>query len=164
MPQTRKPVALAIGATLAGGLMLSGSAFASTQLAQGYLLGAQDAGAAAAADKAKEGSCGAGKKAGAEGKCGVAEMDADKDGKVSRSEFAAAHADEAGEFDRIDANKDGFMDAGESKAHHTEGSCGAKKEEGAMKAGDGMKTEAKADMEGKCGEGKCGEGKCGGSI
>ena len=28
MTQNRKPVALAIGATLAGGLMLSGSAFA----------------------------------------------------------------------------------------------------------------------------------------
>ena len=36
----------AIGATLAGGLMLSGSTFASTQLAQGYLLGAQEAGSA----------------------------------------------------------------------------------------------------------------------
>src|SRR3546814_4528978 len=55
MTQNRKPVALAIGATLAGGLMLSGSAFASTPLAQGYLLGAQEAGTA---DKAKEGSCG----------------------------------------------------------------------------------------------------------
>src|SRR3546814_4792145 len=32
MTQNRKPVALAIGATLAGGLMLSGSAFASTPL------------------------------------------------------------------------------------------------------------------------------------
>ena len=52
MSQTRKPVALAIGATLAGGLMLSGSAFASTPLAQGYLLGAQEAGKAATTDKA----------------------------------------------------------------------------------------------------------------
>lgn len=157
MSQTRKPVALAIGATLAGGLMLSGSAFASTPLVQGYLLGAQEAGKAAATDKAKEASCGADMKAGAEGKCGVAEMDADKDGKVSRSEFAAAHADKATEFDAIDANKDGFMDAAEGKAHHAQGSCGADKKDGGMKAGDGMKkTEAKADMEGKCGEGKCG--------
>ena len=141
MSQTRKPVALAIGATLASGLMLSGSAFASTALAQGYLLGAQEADAAAG--KAKEGSCGA-DKAG-EGKCGVAAMDADKDGKVSRSEFTAAHADKAGEFDTIDANKDGSIDADEGKAH-MEGKCGEDK-----KAGDG-----KADMEGKCGEGKCG--------
>ena len=130
MSQNRKPVALALGATLAGGLALSGSAFASTQLAQGYLLGAQDA-AAPAADKAKE------------GKCGVAEMDTDKDGKVSRSEFTAAHADDAGKFEGIDTNKDGFIDAGEGKAHH-EGSCGADRK--ADKAG----------MEGKCGEGKCG--------
>jgi uncharacterized low-complexity protein len=149
MSQTRKPIALAIGATLAGGLALSGSAFASTPLAQGYLLGAQDA---ASADKAKEGSCGADKadkegscgsdKAG-EGKCGLAGMDADKDGKVSRAEFTAMHPDRAAEFDRIDTNKDGFMDADEGKAHHA-----------GMK--DGAKTEAKADMEGKCGEGKCG--------
>src|SRR3546814_16353613 len=101
MTQNRKPVALAIGATLAGGLMLSGSAFASTPLAQGYLLGAQEAGTAdkakegsCGADKAKEGSCGADKAK--EGKCGVAAMDSDKDGKVSRAEFDAAHADKAG--------------------------------------------------------------------
>src|SRR3546814_4099803 len=86
MTQNRKPVALAIGATLAGGLMLSGSAFASTPLAQGYLLGALEAGTA---DKAKEGSCGADKAK--EGKCGVAATESDKDGQVSRAEFDAAH-------------------------------------------------------------------------
>src|SRR3546814_1799313 len=75
MTQNRKPVALAIGATLAGGLMLSGSAFASTPLAQGYLLGAQEAGTA---DKAKEGSCGADKAK--EGSCGA---DKAKEGKRS---------------------------------------------------------------------------------
>ena len=139
MSQNRKPVALAIGATLAGGLMLSGSAFASTPLAQGYLLGAQEA---APAEKAKEGSCGADKMK--EGKCGAAAMDSDKDGKVSRAEFEAAHADKAGMFDEIDTNKDGFMDADESKAHH-EGRCGSDR-----KTGD------KGGMEGKCGEGKCG--------
>lgn len=130
----KKPIALAIGATLAGGLMLSGSAFASTQLAQGYLLGAQEAGTA---EKAKEGSC------------GVAAMDSDKDGKVSRAEFEARHADKAGMFDEIDTNKDGFMDADESKAHH-EGRCGSDKKADSAKSGD------KAGMEGKCGEGKCG--------
>jgi uncharacterized low-complexity protein len=144
MSQNRKPVALAIGATLAGGLMLSGSAFASTPLAQGYLLGAQEA---APVDKAKEGSCGADKAK--EGKCGVAAMDSDKDGMVSRAEFEAAHADKAGMFDAIDTNKDGFRDAEESKAHH-EGRCGSDK-----KAGDAG-TDGKAGMEGKCGEGKCG--------
>lgn len=142
MSQNRKPVALAIGATLAGGLMLSGSAFASTPLAQGYLLGAQEA---APAEKAKEGSCGADKMK--EGKCGAAAMDSDKDGKVSRAEFDAAHT---GMFDEADTNKDGFIDADESKAHH-EGRCGSDKKTGESGAGH------KAGMEGKCGEGKCGE-------
>jgi uncharacterized low-complexity protein len=144
MSQNRKPVALAIGATLASGLMLSGSAFASTPLAQGYLLGAQEA---APVDKAKEGSCGADKAK--EGKCGVAAMDSDKDGKVSRAEFDAAHADKAAMFDEIDTNKDGFMDADEGKAHH-EGRCGSDKKAGDAESG------AKSGMEGKCGEGKCG--------
>jgi uncharacterized low-complexity protein len=52
-------------------------------------------------------------------------------------------------FDEIDTNKDGFMDADESKAHH-EGRCGSDKK------ADGAKSADKAGMEGKCGEGKCG--------
>lgn len=92
-------------------------------LAQGYLL------AAGEAAKAGEGKCG-------EGKCGLAKADADKDGKVSRTEFTAAHPDKAGKFTEIDTNKDGFIDAAEHKAH--EGAKGAK------------------GAEGKCGEGKCG--------
>lgn len=135
MSQNRKPVALAIGATLAGGLALSGSAFASTPLAQGYLLGAQDA--APAADKAKEGSC------------GIAAMDSDKDGKVSRAEFEAMHAGQGAVFDQIDTNKDGFMDADEGKAH-SEGRCGSDHKADEAKSAD------KSGMEGKCGEGKCG--------
>src|SRR3546814_13306941 len=102
MTQNRKPVALAIGATLAGGLMLSGSAFASTPLAQGYLLGAQEAGTA---DKAKEGSCGADKAK--DGKCGVAAMESDKHGKVTRGEYAATQADKAGRFDATDTEQHG---------------------------------------------------------
>ena len=67
---SRKPNPVAIGTALAGGLLLSGGAFAVTPLAQGYALGAQEAAAAATADdKAKEGACGADKTA-AEGKCG----------------------------------------------------------------------------------------------
>src|SRR3546814_6685358 len=77
MTQKWKPVALAIGATLAGGLMLSGSALATTTLAQGYLLGAQEAGTA---HKAKEGSCGDDKAK--EGKAGVPAMDKAKNGKA----------------------------------------------------------------------------------
>jgi len=129
----KKPVAIALGTALAGGLVLSGSAFAMQPLAQGYLLSAQDAGKAAMKeDKMKE------------GKCGMDVMDTDKDGKVSRAEFDAKHTDAAdkAKFDKADANKDGFIDATESKAHK-EGSCGGDK---------------------KAGEGKCGEGKCGGSV
>jgi len=135
MSQNRKPVALAIGATLAGGLALSGAAFASTQLAQGYLLGAQDA--VPTADKAKEGGC------------GVTAMDSDKDGKVSRAEFEAMHDGQGAVFDEIDTNKDGFMDADEGKAH-SEGRCGSDKK------ADDAKSADKSGMEGKCGEGKCG--------
>lgn len=144
MSQTnRKPVATAIGTALAGGLLLSGSSFAITPLAQGYLLGVQDA---ATATKAHEGNCGA-HKDGEEGACGVARLDTDGDGKVSRTEFEAAHADKTDRFDSIDTNRDGFIDAAEHDAHHA--------------ARHGA---AKADSEGKCGEGKCGEGKCGGSA
>src|SRR3546814_20019732 len=113
MTQNRKPVALAIGATLAGGLMLSGSAFASTPLAPGYLLGAQEAGTA---DKAKQGSCGADKAK--EGKCAVAAMASDKDGQASRAEFDAAHADKAGSFDEIEPAREGFMCHDRGTAQH----------------------------------------------
>lgn len=141
MTSTKKPVALAIGATLAGGLMLSGSAFASTQLAQGYLLAGDQA---ASAKAGMEGKCG-------EGKCGMAAMDTDKDGKVSRAEFDAAHADKAGEFDSMDTNKDGVLDDAEQKVH-MEGRCGSDKVKSMDETGQ------------KATEGKCGEGKCGGSL
>lgn len=130
MSNHKKPVAIAIGTALAGGLVLSGSAFAIQPLAQGYLLSAQEAGKTAMKeDKAKE------------GKCGMTVMDTDKDGKVSRAEFDAKHADKAdkAKFDKADTNKDGFIDDAEGKAHK-EGACGGDKKAG----------------EGKCGEGKCG--------
>ncbi|TYT25381.1 hypothetical protein FZO89_03365 [Luteimonas viscosa] len=136
----KKPVAVAIGTALAGGLLLSGSAFSVTPLAQGYLLGAQDATAAAAEDKAKEGQCGGDKAKKAEGKCGegkcgIDKIDTDKDGRVSLAEFEAAHPGKAEKFAAMDANADGFVDAAEHEAHAAA---------------------RKTDMEGKCGEGKCG--------
>jgi uncharacterized low-complexity protein len=127
--QTNKPVALAFGA-LVGGLALSSSAFAMSDLASGYMLGAGQA----AATEAKA----------AEGSCGVAKMDADKDGKVSQAEFGAAHKGDTSKFAAHDTNKDGFLSADELKAKG-EGKCGADKKKAA-------------------GEGKCGEGKCGGSA
>ena len=133
---SKKPTAVAIGTALAGGLLLSGGAFAVTPLAQGYLLGAQDAAAEAATakdahgDKTQaEGKCG-------EGKCGLDRVDTDKDGRVSKAEFAAIHPGEDEKFAAMDTNGDGYVDQAEHEAH---------------KAAAG-----KADMEGKCGEGRCG--------
>ncbi|NLW97101.1 calcium-binding protein [Luteimonas wenzhouensis] len=128
---SKKPVAIAVGTALAGGLLLSGSAFAVNPLPQGYLLGAQEA---ATAHTQAEGACG-GDKARAEGQCGLAKADTDGDGRISRAEFDAAHPDKGDRFAAIDANGDGFIDQAEHDAHKAAG---------------------KADMEGKCGEGKCG--------
>lgn len=138
MPQPKKPIAAAIGATLAGGLMLSGSAFASTQLAQGYLLGAQDA--AVPTDRS------------AEGRCGSISMDSNNDGKVSRAEFTAAHAGTAADFDKLDANRDGYLDADESKMMQAEGRCGSNK------------APQPSEMSGEMSGDKAGEGTCGGAI
>jgi uncharacterized low-complexity protein len=152
--QINKPLALAVGAALVGGLALSASAFAMTDLGSGYMVGASTAGAAKAGDKQAEANCGADKQS-AEGKCGVEVMDTDKDGKVSSAEFAAKHDDTA-MFAMHDANKDGFITAEEMKAHKEAGEakCGADKK-ATDKPADKPAGE-KAKMEGKCGEGKCG--------
>ena len=133
MNSSKKPAVVRLGTALAGGLLLSGSSFAVTPLAQGYMAGAPEAAAA----KAQEGSCGGDKAAhkSGEGKCGIDRVDTDKDGKVSRAEFDAVHPDEGGKFAAMDANGDGFVDKAEHEAH---------------------KAAAKGDMEGKSGEGKCG--------
>lgn len=142
-----KSLALAIGAAVA-----AGSLFSMQALAHGYMQQApaadQAKDAKAAEGKCGEGKCGAGMmagtdKAGHEGGCGMAKMDADKDGRISRAEFAAAHAGKDGEFAGIDTDKDGFVSQAEMDAHHA-----------------AMQKDGKA-AEGKCGEGKCGEGKCG---
>ena len=117
----KKPLALVV----AGGLVLAGSSFAFNALAGGYM---NDPGTPG--EKTAEGKCG-------EGKCGMDKMDTDKDGKISKVEFAAAHDGKDDQFAAHDSNGDGFVDADEMKAH-----MDAK--------GD------KAKMEGKCGEGKCG--------
>jgi uncharacterized low-complexity protein len=92
-----------LGAVLAGGMMLSGSVFASQPLTQGYLLASAEQ-----VVKTPEGKCG-------EGKCGdesMARTDTDGDGKVSRAEFlkVAPKAD----FDKIDTNHDGQIDEQEA--------------------------------------------------
>ncbi|HEX2083721.1 MAG TPA: hypothetical protein VHF86_09605 [Xanthomonadaceae bacterium] len=107
--------ALIASATLAGGLMLAGSAFAMNDLGSGYML------SPGGGEKTAEGKCG-------EGKCGVDKMDTDKDGKVSKAEFAAAHEGKDEQFGAHDPNGDGFIDAEEFKAHKDkakmEGKCG----------------------------------------
>jgi len=139
-----KPVLLTASA-LAGSLLLAGSAFAATPLAQGYMLGSAQDGAATTA-KAKGSH---------EGKCGMDKMDTDKDGRISQAEFGVAHGGDTSRFAAHDGNSDGFVDATEMAAHHAakaaEGKCGEGKCGAAMKPAP-----AKASMEGKCGEGKCG--------
>ena len=82
------------------------------------------------------------------------DMDSDKDGRLSRAEFIAAHkpandggvtamddweAPAAKAFAEHDADGDGFISQAEMDQHH-------------------------ADMKAKASEGKCGEGKCGGKM
>lgn len=125
-----KSKALVTCATLAGSLMLAGSAFAMNDLGSGYML------SAGSGEKGAEGKCG-------EGKCGVDKMDTDKDGQVSKAEFAAAHDGKDDKFASYDTDGDGFISAAEADAQHkdkAEGSCGGDKEK----------------AEGKCGEGACG--------
>ena len=67
--------------------------------------------------KAGEGKCGA--KA-SEGMCGVTMADINKDGKVSKEEWAKHHD---AMFEHMDANKDGFID----KSEMDKGEMGKKK-------------------------------------
>ena len=48
----------------------------------------------------------------------MADMDTDKDGRMSRSEFAAAHDGRNDEFAAHDGNGDGFITQAEMDAHH----------------------------------------------
>ncbi len=139
MSNNRKSTAIAVGATLAGTLALTGSAFAMHSLAQGYMVSGQEAATAHDHDKAKAMKAG-------EKPHSMAGMDTDKDGKLSKAEFAAAHDGSDAKFAAHDPDGNGFISTAEMDAHH---------------AADAGK---KKGMEGKCGEGKCGEGKCGGSI
>ena len=77
-------------------------------------------------------------------------MDTDKDGRLSRAEFDAAHKGSEEKFAGHDGNGDGFITQAEMDAHHAQ-----------MK--DAKHDAASKGGEGKCGEGKCGEGKCGGN-
>ena len=149
---TNKPVALVLGAAVATGTLVAGSLFSMQAMANGYMQDAKTE-TKAAEGKCGEGKCAASMKAGVakqahEGGCGMAKMDTDKDGRLSRAEFDAAHKGSEEKFAGHDLDGDGFITQAEMDKHHAD-----------MKAkGDG-----KATAEGKCGEGKCGEGKCGGN-
>lgn len=145
MSQTSKQLTLAISAAIAAGSMFSMQA-----MATGYM---HDAKPATKAAKTAEGNCGGHKadaaKADHEGSCGMAKMDTDKDGRLSRAEFDAAHKGSKETFASHDADGDGFITQAEMDAHHASMKKGAAKpmDDAAMK---------KMQAEGKCGEGKCG--------
>jgi uncharacterized low-complexity protein len=123
-----KPVALAVGAALAGSFALSAgianaetveSPFAMSTLNAGYMLGGH------------EGSCGGDKDHKGEGSCGEGSCGGDKEGEGKCGEGSCGESKE-----------------GEGKCG--EGSCGESKD------GEGACGESK-EGEGKCGEGSCGE-------
>jgi len=131
-----KPIALAVGAALAGTFALSGtvnadsvdSPFAMSSLSAGYMLGEAEGscGGDKGEEKEGEGSCGGdkGEEKEGEGSCG-GDKGEEKEGEGS--------CGEAGD-------KEGEGSCGE-------GSCGGDKE------GEGHDKE---DAEGSCGEGSCG--------
>jgi uncharacterized low-complexity protein len=131
-----KPLALAVGAALAGTFALSGtvnadsidSPFEISTLSVGYMLGEG------------EGSCGGdkGEEKEGEGSCGEGSCGGDKEGDADDKEGEGSCGDDKeGEAD----DKEGEGSCGDDK--EGEGSCGDDKEEA---------------------EGSCGEGSCGGSI
>ena len=130
-----KPLTIALGTMFTvslANISISNAAenpFSMQPLSSGYMMLAEG--------KCGEGKCGASKGKGKEGKCGMARMDADGDGNISKDEFMKGHE---AKFGMIDANNDGVIDASEREAH--------------MKMMKSMMTTK---------EGKCGEGKCGGS-
>jgi uncharacterized low-complexity protein len=126
-----KPVALAVGAALAGSFAIAGavnaadtaeSPFSISNLEVGYMLGDGEGSCGGdKGDKKGEGSCG-------EGSCGE-----DKKGEGSCGEGSCGEAD-----DKKGEGSCGEGSCGEDHKKEGEGSCGEK------------------DGEGKCGEGSCG--------
>ncbi|QIL20333.1 hypothetical protein G7079_06020 [Thermomonas sp. HDW16] len=191
-----KPIALVIGAAVATGTLVAGSLFSMQAMAHGYMQDAATSPAKAGEAKAAEGKCGEGKCG--EGKCGssqtaakgsgasvgkpnpgkhhtMADMDTDKDGRMSRAEFVAAHkpgnvtsVDDwetlvAKQFRDHDLDGDGFITQAEMDKHHADMKGNAEGKCGEGKCGEGKCGSKKADAakDGKAAEGKCGEGKCG---
>ena len=103
-----KPIALAVGAALAGSFAISGAVnaegidnpFEMSTLSIGYMLGEG------------EGSCGGDKKGEGEGSCGEGSCGDDKEGEGSCGEGSCG------------ADKEGEGSCGEDKKEDAEGSCG----------------------------------------
>lgn len=53
------------------------------------------------------------------------QIDGDRDGRISRTEFAAAHGGKSDRFAGIDSNGDGFISKQEFDAHHAKMKPGA---------------------------------------
>jgi uncharacterized low-complexity protein len=111
MPSKKSIVSLALGSALAvtlGAASVASAAespFAVQSLNKSFMVaGSHDDG-----DK-KDGH---GDKKCEEGRCGMSMADTDKDGRVSREEHAA-HSQLM--FDKLDTNKDGFIDKDEASA------------------------------------------------
>ena len=111
MPSKKSIISLALGSALAATLGTASiasaaeSPFAMQSLNKGYMVaGSHDYG-----DK-KDGY---GDKKRGEGRCGMSMADTDNDGRVSRDEHAR-HAETM--FDRMDTNKDGYIDKDEASA------------------------------------------------
>jgi uncharacterized low-complexity protein len=157
--QSSNPLKLAISAAIAAGSMFSMQA-----MAHGYMQGATTAtkvsnakGAANSVEatdtlQQKAHAQMKGTKADREGSCGMAKMDTDKDGRLSRAEFEAAHKGSKETFASLDLDGDGFITQAEMDAHQA-----------SMKK-HGDKAMDDAAMKKMQAEGKCGEGKCGGSA
>ena len=109
--QINKPLALAVGAALVGGIALSTSAFAMTDLSSGYMVAASQA-PGEAGKKDAEGKCG-------EGKCGIEVMDTDKDGFITADEVKAHKEGKCG-----GEKKDAAAKKADMEGKCGEGKCG----------------------------------------
>lgn len=139
MNPSRKPLSLVIGAAVATTALASGPAFAMQPLEAGYGVNTAAVEGACGEGKCGAGKCGGSAPAKADGKPAahhtLADMDSDKDGRLSRTEFAAAHDGKSDKFAAYDADGDGFISQAEMDKRHAEmkaakggeGSCGGDK-------------------------------------
>jgi uncharacterized low-complexity protein len=125
-----KPIAIALGAAFVGSLSLTQFAHA----AGGFQLNPLLAPYAAAGT---EGKCG-------EGKCGMAAMDKNKDGKATKDEAMAAGWNET-QFAAADAGHQGFLTQASFDAYHL-----LNKSDGAKKGKEGSCSADKKGKEGSC--------------